>query len=257
MKPKTLNYLQKIDGGDWSTKEKKQKLYDLVIDYHRQFRETPLLSVELGSFAGACLFPLGNAHKDIDKGIAIGVDAWESAPCLEGKNHADVNKFWSEMDFNRIFNSFLQRKDMDDWSGFVDYKRGRMDEVYKEFEDESITLLHQDGAHNTEQIIKELELWSPKVKTGGYWVISAANWGEAIDGYFKLPSFGFELVQDFDGWEVWRKNGQPKEDKRDLVSEFNKKVSTVKYDEFIELVKRNSIEQSNNENVLQQLKQLI
>lgn len=208
MKPEILNYLQKIDGGDWSTKEMKQELYNLVSKGLKQFDGQELLSVQLGVFAGATLFPLAHAHKDIKNGKAIGIDAWHTAPCLEGRNHDDVNKFWRNMDFNRVFNSFTDIMEMDEWSYYVEYKRGRFDEVVNEFADDSITLLHQDGAHNKEQIIKELELWSPKLKVGGYWIISAANWGEAVDGYLQLPKFGFELVKDYEGWEIWRKKGE-------------------------------------------------
>lgn len=207
MKNETLDYLRKINGGDWSTDEKKNKLYDLVIKASEEFKDTTPLSVEIGVFGGVSLFCMATAHKDLKKGFAIGIDSWDNVTPLEGTNHPDNNKWWGTLDIKSVFNAFVKDTTRKDWSDFVKYLKGRSDSFAGEFADESITVFHQDGNHNVECITRELELWSPKVKTGGYWVADDTNWVEAADGYAKLPSFGFELVQDFTTWQIWKKGG--------------------------------------------------
>lgn len=210
MKDETLDYLEKINGGNWSTDEKKKKLYDLVIKASEEFKDIHALSVEIGVFGGVSLFCMAAAHKHIKKGYAIGIDSWDNVTPLEGTNHPDNNAWWKTLDIKSVFNAFVKDTTREDWSGYVKYLKGRSDSFAGEFADESITVFHQDGNHNVECITKELELWSPKVKTGGYWICDDTNWVEAKDGYAKLPSFGFELIEDFTTWQIWKKTGVKK-----------------------------------------------
>lgn len=219
MTPEILNYLQKIDGGDWSSREMKQELYNLVIKCHNEFKDTELCSVQLGVFAGATLFPMAMAHKFVNNGHVNGIDTWGYAASLDGKNHPDVDMFWRGMDFERIYSEFQTRCQMEEWSGFAAYFRLNTKNAHELFADESVTLLHQDSAHNVETIVAEIKAWSPKIKKGGYWVISAANWGEAVDGYLQLPKYAFKLYKDYDGWEIWQKiDSDRKETPNETVS---------------------------------------
>lgn len=225
MKDETLDYLEKINGGNWSTDEKKKKLYDLVIKASEEFPDTTPLSCEIGVFGGVSLFCMATAHKYLKKGFAIGIDSWDNITPLEGTNHPDNNKWWKALDIKSVFNAFVKDTEREDWSGYVKYLKGRSDAFAGEFADESITVFHQDGNHNIECITKELELWSPKVKTGGYWVADDTNWVEAKDGYAKLPSFGFELVEDFTTWQIWKKVGVKKVEPEKKKPGRKKKVS--------------------------------
>lgn len=209
IKDETLDYLGSLHGGDWSTDEKREKLYDLVVQCSKEF-PAPLLSVEIGCFAGVSAFCMGNAHKDLQNGFVVTIDSWDNITPLEGTNNPANNEWWKNLDIKSVFNAFLKSKERPEWSGYVNYLHGRSDSFADKFEDGSITLFHQDGNHNVETITRELELWSPKMKVGGYWVVDDSNWLEAKDGYAKLPSFGFELVEDFETWQVWKKTGNVK-----------------------------------------------
>lgn len=209
IKDETLDYLGSLHGGDWSTDEKREKLYELVVQCSKEF-PAPLLSVEIGCFAGVSAFCMAHAHKDLQNGFVVTIDSWDNITPLEGTNSEGNNNWWKTLDIKSVFNAFLKSKERPEWSGYVNYLKGRSDSFAENFKDESITLFHQDGNHNVETITKELELWSKKVKTGGYWVADDTNWLEAIDGYAKLPSFGFELIEDFTTWQIWKKVGVKK-----------------------------------------------
>lgn len=206
IKDETLDYLGSLHGGDWSTDEKREKLYDLVVQCSKEF-PAPLLSVEIGCFAGVSAFCMGHAHKDLQNGFVVTIDSWDNVTPLEGTNSEGNNNWWKNLDIKSVFNAFLKSKERPEWSGYVNYLHGRSDSFADKFADESISLFHLDGNHNVETITRELELYSPKIKTNGYLVADDTHWVEAKEGYAKLPSFGFELVEDFETWQIWRKVG--------------------------------------------------
>lgn len=206
IKDETLDYLLTLPG--WCTDEKMGQLYNLVKRVAEENPDVAPLSVELGIFGGRSLFPLAYAHKEMGKGFALGIDSFDNHTPTEGSNAQANNDWWANLDIKGVFNTFIKATKRPDWDGYVKYLKGRSDSFAGEFKDESITLLHEDSNHNVETITRELELWSPKVKTGGYWVIDDCDWPECKEGYAKLPSFGFELVEDFTTWQIWRKVSQ-------------------------------------------------
>lgn len=208
MKQETINYLLSLHG--WCEEEKMLKLYELVKQCSEEIKDTVPLSVELGIFGGRSLLPMAYAHKELRKGFALGIDSWDNVTPTEGSNAPANNEWWSKLDIGSVFASFNRATLKSEWSGNVKYLKGRSDAFAKDFADESITILHQDSNHNSEVITKELELWSPKVKTGGYWIADDTNWVEAKEGYGKLPAYGFELVEDFGTWQMWKKVGVKK-----------------------------------------------
>jgi hypothetical protein len=205
MNQETIKYLESLAGGTWSSTVKKERLYELVNKCKEQFPNDTLLSVELGVFGGVSAFCIAKAHKDLNTGFIMGIDAWNKEAPLEGTNSEENNKWWSELDIEAIHHSFLQSCTDSRWVGYIFSLKGKSDEFIDSFRDDSVTLLHQDSNHASEVIIRELELWSPKVKVGGYWVADDTNWKESQAGYAKLPDFGFELVEQFDTWAIYKK----------------------------------------------------
>lgn len=198
---KHINYLTSLNGGGWSSEEKKQRLYELVGETTKSFDEP--VSIELGVFAGVSLFCIAQAHKDFEKGYAIGVETWDNVAPLEGENSDENNKWWASLDMNYIKNEFYKSCDFLDLHPAIII--GKSYESARFIADDRVTLLHQDGTHNEEVITKELEAWTPKMKVGAYWVIDDCNWKETQNGYAKLPQYGFELVQQYDTWAIYKK----------------------------------------------------
>jgi hypothetical protein len=200
-----LDYLKTLPGGEWGSEVKKQALYSLVKKAADEFPDTTLLSVELGVFGGGGVLPIAAAHKDLKCGFAFGVDSWDNIAPLEGTNTKENSDWWATVDINSVYDSFRAACLSEYWVGYIFHLKGRTDEFVDSFRDGSITLLHQDSNHASEVIIKELELWSPKMKIGGYWVVDDTSWPSTQLGYSKLPDFGFELVEQFDTWAIYKK----------------------------------------------------
>lgn len=236
----TITYLQSLPGGLWSSVQKKNRLHDLVLQCAQEFPDTPLLSVELGIFGGPSLFCMAMAHKELNNGFAIGIDSWNNTDPLEGTNPKENSEWWGKLDQKSIYSLFKLATTYEKWNDFNQHLVGRTDAFMEAFRDESVTLLHQDSNHASEVIIHELELWAPKIKMGGYWVCDDIDWPCTKDGYAKLPEYGFELMEQFDTWAVWKKVGSYKINIQSKDSEPYKVTANVRiltYGEGIDLQK--------------------
>lgn len=183
----------------WCTQEKAQMLYDLVLSCNSQ------ISIELGVFGGRSLIPIALAHKEKGSGFVLGIDAWNKEAATTGSNSAENNEWWEKVNYHQIYQSCIEAIEnnlVSDFCGTVKMKSETLGILVR---DNSIDLLHQDSSHNIETIIKELEIWIPKLKHGAYWIADDTDWTQAKDGYSKLPDYGLTLINDFNTWQIWRK----------------------------------------------------
>ena len=203
MKQEHIDYLLSCDG--WCSEQKMKRLFALVQQAAVEFNDASLLSVELGVFAGRSFYPMALAHQQLERGYALGIDAWNNEAPLEGTNTKTNNDWWAQVPIKEIYNRFLQTGKFLQVGNYARHRTGKTEDFVNRFADESITLLHQDSNHNIETISRELRLYAPKIKPGGYWVADDTDWKEAKDGYALLPLHGFELLEDYETWQIWKK----------------------------------------------------
>ena len=183
----------------WCTWEKANLIFKLVQESKSE------ISVELGTYAGRSLTAMACAHKDNQKGFIVGFDAYKNSVCVEGTNSPLNDKFWMEQDLNKIYRECIGSIEKYSLADYCSIVKMRSEEAGKVIKDNCIDVLHQDSNHNVETIIAELELWSPKVKTGGYWIADDVQWVEAKEAYAKIPDYGFDLIADHFEWHIYRK----------------------------------------------------
>jgi len=188
-----------MDGKGWCEEPKAQRIYDLVKETDSK------ITVEMGVFYGKSLFSLALAHKDKGSGFAIGIDPWSKNACVEGTNSPANNEWWSGLNFWAIFQNCLHDIEQLGLSDFCNIIRMKSQSVGLLMRDNSVDIIHQDSNHNIETITAELELWTPKLKVGGYWIADDTGWVETQEGYAKLPEYGLELVENHTTWQIWRK----------------------------------------------------
>lgn len=182
----------------WCSIEKSFHLYNLVLESNSQ------CSLELGCFYGKSFLPLAFAHAYKGSGTAIGTDAFNNIAPLEGNNDERNSQWWSEINFDQAYQFVIDSMSKYDLNHFTQIIKARSEDVANFFEDYSIDILHQDSNHSSEVILKELELFIPKLKPHGFWCCDDVNWSEAQDGYKKLPDYGLTLVKDFESWQIWQ-----------------------------------------------------
>ena len=120
--------------------------YDLIAN------TKPDIVVELGTHRGNSLFSMAQAIKDFNLNTKLhGVDTWE------GDKHAG---YYEE----RVYKKFLEVKEK--YYKDIDITPHKMyfDEAVKNFEENSIDVLHIDGLHTYEAVKHDFETWLPKVK---------------------------------------------------------------------------------------------
>ncbi len=197
-----IPYLSKLHG--WCLPSKMKRMHELVLQTSTQFNN--ILSVEIGLYAGRSFFPMALAHKELQKGYAFGFDSWDNIAPLEGESNSPANSdWWATTDMTLIWNAFMVSASYLQLKDYARWAQCKSEQAVRLFEDDSITLLSQDGNHASEVIVRELELWSPKMKVGGLWVADDLNWREAIKGYERLSDFGFEEIENHTDWGIFKK----------------------------------------------------
>lgn len=162
------------------------------------------LSVEIGVYGGASLIPVAMACGALGRGRVVAIDPWNAAESKKGYV-AENEAWWGQVDHEKIYQGFvghLRRLGLED---IVTVRRSPSDEVEPP---QGIDLLSVDGQH-TEQAIRDVGRYAPKVRIGGMVIMDDLGWQNsgvqhvalAVD---KLTKLGFvELYRN--------KSGPPKE----------------------------------------------
>lgn len=162
--------LKSIEG--WCSLDKATKLINCIAAIK------PDLCVEIGVFGGSSFIPQALAIKENGKGEIIGIDPWSTESALEdmqGKEHVD---WWSKLDMSYIYNHFISNLEKFDVKSISKVIKDKAENVYSNFKDESIDLLHIDGNHSEALAYKDATLYLPKVKIGGYIFFDDIYWSE-------------------------------------------------------------------------------
>ncbi len=169
LKDYVCNILPSLEG--WCSREKALNFIDLVLEVK------PNLCVEIGVFGGASLFPVASALKFLGKGIIVGIDPWERSENVKYyhpiEDHVDF-KWWSTLDFNYIYDSYcmmLRRNGLGDCCVSIKSTSA----LAAAFLD-NIDILYIDGNADEGITIQDVELYLPRVLSGGYIWINNALW---------------------------------------------------------------------------------
>jgi len=160
------NVLSSLDG--WCSTEKARALCNLVEEIK------PKLILELGVFGGRSLVPMAITQKNIQCGISVGIDHWSYQSSLEGDDIGDDVEYWKNLNYQSIMYeciSGINRYGLDN-CGIL---RMKSQDAYSMFGNESIDILHQDGNHSEYINCLEVELYMPKLRSGGYWISDDSN----------------------------------------------------------------------------------
>jgi predicted O-methyltransferase YrrM len=143
----------------------------------------PVISVEIGVFAGKSLFAIGGALQALgDDRKVYGIEPWNNAACEQGYEEGDENReWWGAVNMNLIERGFYDvRKYLNLEEKTVAIKAKSEDAVTK-FEEwnqkgHPIDFLHIDGNHTEEVSARDVELFVPLVRKGGLIFFDDINW---------------------------------------------------------------------------------
>ena len=173
---KIKNALPVIEG--WCSFEKAKVLVDIIQKTNAQ------LCVEIGVFGGSSLIPQAMALHEKKSGIIYGIDPWQAQASIEGMSsdsyQGQVNIEWwgRQLDYERIYQHCVGNIERYDLKNHCQLIRDKSENVVNNFQDNSIDLLHIDGNHSEELVLKDVKLYFPKIKIGGHIIFDDTDWCE-------------------------------------------------------------------------------
>jgi Methyltransferase domain len=183
----------------WTTPEKGQTLARLILETGAD------RSVEIGVFGGRGTIAMAMAHQELGKGYVSGIDPWDVQASLEGVNDSANDEWWGKLDHEAIYEHFLAALVQHGIGRYCRIMRERSDTAVRLFADATVAVLHQDGNHSEQVSLTEVNLWSPKLASGGYWVADDVEWATTQRALARLAELGFEPIEDHGSWRVYRK----------------------------------------------------
>ncbi len=163
MKRQVLLALEK----SWCSQEKGTLLMELIV------LEEPQTCVEIGVFEGASLLPIASSINFLKRGLLFAIDAWSNAEAIKFMEANDPNRaWWSTVNFEVAYNNLQAMLKRWDFNSFCRVIRKPSNQAISEVNE--IDFLHLDGSFTKEGSLNEVELYLPKVKKGGYILLSNA-----------------------------------------------------------------------------------
>jgi hypothetical protein len=160
-----LRVLPQLQG--WCTPQKAFAEAALITD------NKLMVAVEIGVFGGSSLLPKALAMRETG-GRVYGIDPWHVVACEDDDNGKANNEWWAKVDLNAIHNGCVAKLwelGLNDRAVLI---RGQSQDCHGLFG--AIDLLEIDGNHSETASCRDVELYLPKVRKGGYIVFDDYDW---------------------------------------------------------------------------------
>ncbi len=174
----------RIDG--WCEPSKSLTLASIIV------ATRPNVSIEIGLWKGKSFSAMALAHKAINNGICIGVDAWSKEVAVREQTSNDDRKWWADVDFESVRMDFLKNMQDLDVEKFIRIER-RESRLFNP--PAAIGLLSVDGSHS-DTAMNDMMRFGSRVVTGGFVVTDDTNWtgGGVARGEQRLLEMGFRKL---------------------------------------------------------------
>lgn len=157
--------------GAWCNEVKARALYDLI----RQSQDPKI--VEIGVFMGQSAFVMMESLKRYSlPGSFFAIDPWTTEAALEGNNTNENDEWWASIDINQIYEGFLECVATNGFGHICNVLRQKSDNVFYEWKDMPIDILHIDGNHSEYNSVRDVCLWSTAVAPNGFVIMDDTDW---------------------------------------------------------------------------------
>ena len=190
---------QHLEG--WCPPDKAVETVELILS------DRPAVVVEVGVYGGKWLIPAAMAIAQNGSGKAFAIDPWTNDACAEGGAAEDGHAWWGTTNLEATYLSFKSEVERRGLSGVVEIVRERGEIVVSRFENETIDLLHIDGNHSELVSTRDVTLWLPKLRFGGWLVMDDVNW-DSVKNAVNVAKQLCDVVRDSGQWALFRKRHQ-------------------------------------------------
>ena len=189
----------KYDSGGRCDEIKGNIIKDLIIKSNAQ------LCVEIGVFKGSSLMYFAEAL-EITKGRVIGIDPYSmdtlknEIPNKSLNDHIYNVLFNEQIVLDKIYDGVLKVINENNLKNTVSLVKSKSEDYYNNLKIESIDIIHIDGNHDEEYVTKDIQLYLPLVKKGGYIIMDDTTWPgviKSIENHLNEESILIKSYGDF------------------------------------------------------------
>lgn len=149
----------------WCSAEKTNLLMELVL------LTRPEVCVEIGAFTGSSVLPVAATLKHLKRGKVFAIDAWSNSEVIKYLDDKDPNRaWWSTVNMNDVYNIFQKMIQQWDLGSYCIPCRNPSNKAVQQIG--PIDFLHLDGDYSEIGSLQDVNLYLPKVKSGGYILLS-------------------------------------------------------------------------------------
>jgi len=192
------------DSGGRCDKTKGNVIKDLVMETNAQ------LCVEIGVFKGASLMYFAEAL-EVTKGKVIGIDPYSMETLKNEIPNKSLNTYIYDVLFkdqivlDNLYNGVLKVINENELNNTVSLVRSKSEDYYNNLEKESIDILHIDGNHDEEYVTKDIQLYLPLIKNGGYIIMDDITWPGVIKSVNNHLNKESVLIKSYGDFSVHKK----------------------------------------------------
>lgn len=167
----------------------------------------PAVSVEIGVYAGKGLVSLALAHREINHGVAIGIDPYSAEAAIEGQS-PEHREWWSNVDYKFILHFAMDTIDRMDVRTFARIVKTKSQDVVVP---ENIGVLRVDGNHG-EAVLTDVRRFTPACVPGAILFLDDLEWPglsvkQAAD---ELEKSGWRKLYNIDDGAAYQRVSIPK-----------------------------------------------
>lgn len=200
----------------WCSEEKAH----LMMDHIRE--KKCLVCVEIGVFGGKSMLPILKSLKYNGQGNLYAIDAWSGLEATKGYPTSDPNySWWNNLDWDHFYTQTLSLVTKHRLHQFCNVLRTSSQDAVNYFADDTIDFIHLDGNHTEDLAFEDVIAYFPKVKDGGYLLLSDPNW-YAMRRVLAYLLERAEIAAPFDSGSEYllvRKSRQKIENAKQLLKE--------------------------------------
>lgn len=192
----------------WCSVEKSLEMAQLILDTR------PHIIVELGVFGARSLLPMAMAVREAGQGVVYGIDPWQVEPAIEGEAEANAQWWLKDCPLNVIHEGCMKAIWNEKLDPYVVVMRCRAEHAAHLFmRDRPIDILHFDQNHSEFASMRDIQLYYPLVKPGGYIWFDDTDWA-TTHAALNLLSEQANTVKDVGTCRLFRKETQHELDQK-------------------------------------------
>ena len=157
--------------------------------------------VEIGVYRGRLFLPLGRLMAQLGRGEMVGIDPYSAVAAVQRDvelEAIDLVQWPSTIDWEAMHGEVSDGIGRWQMGASARLIRQRGEESADLFAEAPIDLLHVDGNHDREAVTRDVALYMPHLRDGGYLVMDDIAWPSVRPVYEELRSqheLVFELVE--------------------------------------------------------------